>query len=155
MASGAIVSIRPDGRQSETAAALQKGVCRRFRAQGFATLCEFTLASGRRADVIALGPKGDVWIVEIKSSPEDFRADRKWPDYRDFCDRLYFAVTSSMDQALLPLDAGLIIGDAFGAEILRDPIETPLNAARRKAMTISFARAAAMRLHGLYDPEML
>ncbi|MBL8894272.1 MAG: MmcB family DNA repair protein [Rhizobiales bacterium] len=155
MASGAVISIRPDGRQSETAAALQKGVCRRFRAQGFATLCEFTLASGRRADVIALGPKGDVWIVEIKSSPEDFRADRKWPDYRDFCDRLYFAVTSRMDQALLPVDAGLIIADAFGAEILRDPVETPLNAARRKAMTISFARAAALRLHGLYDPEML
>ena len=155
MASGAVISIRPDGRQSETAAALQKGVCRRFRAQGFATLCEFTLASGRRADVIALGPKGDVWIVEIKSSPEDFRADRKWPDYRDFCDRLYFAVTSRMDQALLPVDAGLIIADAFGAEILRDPVETPLNAARRKAMTINFARAAAMRLHGLYDPEML
>jgi hypothetical protein len=155
MASGAIIPIRPDGRQSETAALLQKGVCRRFRAQGFATLCEFTLASGRRADVIALGPKGDVWIVEIKSSPEDFRADRKWPDYRDFCDRLYFAVSSTMDQALLPLDAGLIIADGFGAEILRDPDETPLNAARRKAMTISFARAAALRLHGLYDPEML
>jgi hypothetical protein len=155
MASGAIIPIRPDGRQSETAALLQKGVCRRFRAQGFATLCEFTLASGRRADVIALGPKGDVWIVEIKSSPEDFRADRKWPDYRDFCDRLYFAVSSTMDQALLPLDAGLIIADAFGAEILRDPDETPLNAARRKAMTISFARAAALRLHGLYDPEMM
>lgn len=155
MAPGAVVSIRPDGRQSETAALVQKGVCRRFRAQGFATLCEFTLASGRRADVIALGPKGDVWIVEIKSSPEDFRADRKWPDYRDFCDRLYFAVSSTMDQALLPLDAGLIIADAFGAEILRDPAETPLNAARRKAMTISFARAAAMRLHGLYDPEMM
>jgi hypothetical protein len=155
MAPGAVISIRPDGRQSDTAALLQKGVCRRFRAQGFATLCEFTLASGRRADVIALGPKGDVWIVEIKSSPEDFRADRKWPDYRDFCDRLYFAVAASMDQALLPLDAGLIIADGFGAEILRDPAETPLSAARRKAMTISFARAAAMRLHGLYDPEML
>ena len=113
------------------------------------------MASGRRADVIALGPKGDVWIVEIKSSPEDFRADRKWPDYRDFCDRLYFAVTASMDPALLPSDAGLIVADAFGAEVLRDPLETPLNAARRKAMTISFARAAALRLHGLYDPEML
>ena len=113
------------------------------------------LASGRRADVIALGPRGDVWIVEIKSSPEDFRADRKWPDYRDFCDRLYFAVTASMDQALLPSEAGLIVADAFGAEILRDPLETPLNAARRKAMTISFARAAALRLHGLYDPEMM
>ncbi|MBL8905695.1 MAG: MmcB family DNA repair protein [Rhizobiales bacterium] len=155
MAARAIVSIRPDGRQSETAALLQKGVCRRFRAQGFATLCEFTLASGRRADVIALGPKGDIWIVEIKSSPEDFRADRKWPDYRDFCDRLYFAVAASMDPALLPVEAGLIIADAFGAEILRHPQETPLNAARRKAVTIGFARAAAMRLHGLYYPEMM
>jgi hypothetical protein len=154
MHSGALFTIRPDGRQSDTAAAIQKGVCRHFRTQGFATLREFTLASGRRADVIAMGPRGDLWIVEIKSSPEDFRADRKWPDYRDFCDRLYFAVTVSMDQLLLPADAGLIVADSFGAEILRHPQETPLNAARRKAMTISFARAAAQRLHGIHDPEI-
>ena len=102
MQSGVLFTIRPDGRQSETAAIIQKGVCRHFRAQGFAALCEFTLASGRRADVIAMGPRGDLWIVEIKSSPEDFRADHKWPDYRDYCDRLYFAVTASMDQSLLP-----------------------------------------------------
>jgi hypothetical protein len=155
MSSGVVISLRPDGRQSQTAAAIQKGVCRQLRAHGFATLCEHTLASGRRADVIALGPRGDVWIIEIKSSPEDFRADHKWPDYRDYCDRLYFAVAASMDQALLPAEAGLIVADAFGAEILRHPVETTLNAARRKAMTIAFARAAALRLHGLYDPEII
>ena len=144
-----------EGRQSAMAAGVQRGVRRLFAQLGHASLPEFTLASGRRADVIALAPDGLLTIVEIKSSVADFRTDGKWPDYRDFCDRLYFAVASSMDQALLPADAGLIVADAFGAEVLRDPLETPLNAARRRAMTISFARAAAMRLHGLYDPEML
>jgi hypothetical protein len=143
-----------DGRQSETALRIRRGTGRLLRAAGFAIVPEFTLASGRRADVIALGNDGAIWIVEIKSSPADFYADGKWPDYRDYCDRLYFAVSTELDHAILPADAGLIVADEWGAEILRHPPETPLAAARRKALTLQFARAAALRLHGLYDPEI-
>jgi hypothetical protein len=147
--------VRQDGRQSETAAAIQKGVCRHLRAAGFATLCEFTLASGRRADVMALSPKGTLWIVEIKSSINDFRSDRKWIEDYDFCDRFYFAISPDLGPDIIPLKAGLIIADAWGADIRRDPANQPLHASRRRAMTLSFARAAALRLHGLYDPEMM
>jgi hypothetical protein len=145
--------LKPDGRQSETAASIQKGACRLLRAMGFATLTEFTLASGRRADIIAIAGKGELWIVEIKSSPGDFYADRKWPEYGDYCDRLYFAVSPEMDAGILPVETGLIVADAFGAEFMRHPVDAPLNAARRKAVMIQFARAAALRLHGLYDPN--
>ncbi|QIG48282.1 MmcB family DNA repair protein [Nordella sp. HKS 07] len=148
-------TIRPDGRQSQTAALIQKGVCRYLRAAGFATLSEFTLASGRRVDVMALSPAGQIWIVEIKSSLEDFRTDLKWPEYRDFCDRLYFAITTDLSPEIMPAEAGLIIADGWGAEVQRNPAEHLLHASRRKAMTLSFARAAALRLHGLYDPENL
>lgn len=146
------LELRPDGRQSETALMVQKGVCRLLRAAGFATLTEFTLATGRRADVIGLGAQGVIWIVEIKSSLEDFRADGKWPEYREYCDRLFFAIPQEMDQEIMPADAGLIIADSWGAEILREPGETPLHASRRRTLTLAFARAAALRLHGLYDP---
>ena len=143
-----------DGRQSETALKIRRGTGRLLRASGFAIVPEFTLASGRRADIIAVGGSGAIWIVEIKSSPQDFYADGKWPDYRDYCDRLYFAVSMELDHAILPADAGLIVADEWGAEILRHPLETPLAAARRKAMILQIARAAALRLHGLHDPEM-
>ena len=146
---------KPDGRQSQTAAAIQKGVCRHLRAAGFATLCEFTLASGRRADVMALSSRGTLWIVEIKSSINDFRSDHKWTEYYDFCDRFYFAIAPELGPEIIPPEAGLIIADAWGAEIRRDPAEQLLHASRRKAMTLSFARAAALRLHGLYDPDVI
>jgi hypothetical protein len=113
------------------------------------------LASGRRADVLALSPKGTLWIVEIKSSINDFRSDRKWTEYYDFCDRFYFAISPELGPDIIPHEAGLIIADAWGAEVQRDPMDQPLHASRRKAMTLSFARAAALRLHGLYDPEMI
>lgn len=145
--------IRPDGRQSETAFMIQRGVCRMLRETGFACLTEFTLATGRRADVIGIGGRGEIWIVEIKSSPEDFRADRKWPDYRDYCDRLFFAIPTFMEQRLIPEVTGLIVADAHGALLLRHPQETPLAGPRRKALTLAFGRAAALRLHGLHDPE--
>lgn len=142
-----------DGRQSEIALMVQRGVCRLLRNAGFATLTEFTLASGRRADVIALNDSGQIWIIEIKSSPADFHADGKWPEYRDYCDRLYFAIPAHMDEALIPASSGLIVADQWGADILRDVEEQPLHASRRKALTLAFARAAALRLHGLYDPN--
>ena len=142
----------PDGRQSVTAAAVQRGLCRLLREHGCAVLTEFTLASGRRADVTAIKPDGTIWIIEIKSSPEDFYVDVKWPEYRDYCDQLYFAAPPSLDHVILPDDAGLIVADQYGAEILRYAPPHPLVAARRKAVTLSFARVAAQRLHGLWDP---
>jgi hypothetical protein len=148
-------SIKPDGRQSETALMVQKGVCRHLRQAGFATLCEFTLASGRRADIVALNPQGRIWIVEIKSSVDDFRSDMKWPEYYDYCDRLYFAIPPHVDPEIIPLATGLIIADAWGADVRREPLDQVLHASRRKAMTLGFARAAALRLHGLFDPEVM
>jgi hypothetical protein len=132
---------------------VQRGVCRLLRAAGFATLTEFTLVTGRRADVIALNESGSIWIVEIKSSLEDFRCDGKWPEYRDYCDRLFFAIPQAMDPEIIPAETGLIVADSWGADILRHPGETPLHASRRKAVTLNFARAAALRLHGLHDPH--
>jgi hypothetical protein len=142
-----------DGRQSETALRVQRGASRLLREAGFAVLPEFTLASGRRADLAALGAKGEVWIVEIKSSLQDFFSDGKWHEYWEFCDRLYFACAPEMDAAILPTEAGLIVADHWGGEIIRHPAEAPLNAARRKSVALAFARAAALRLHSLHDPQ--
>ena len=142
----------PDGRQSETAALVMRGTCRLLRNMGFAVLPEFTLASGRRADVIAMDPGGLIWIVEIKSSPADYRADEKWREYRDFCDRFCFAIPHTMDQAIIPEDVGLIVADSHGAELLRQMPDHALHASRRKAVSLLFARVAAQRLHSLWDP---
>ena len=143
-----------DGRQSETAAAVQRGVSRMLSMAGFATLPEFPLVSGRRSDVIAINDKGRIWIIEIKSSVADYRADNKWPEYWDYCDELYFAVPPELPQEILPTETGLIVADAWGAEILRRPEPQSLAGARRKAVTLRFARAAALRLHSVYDPKV-
>jgi hypothetical protein len=141
-----------DGRQSAHALAVARGVGRLLRARGFVMVSELPLATGRRADIVGMGPGGEVWIVEIKSSIEDFRADEKWPDYRFSCDRLYFASHAEVPADIFPEDAGLIMADAFGAEMLRDAPEHRLAGATRKAMLVRFAQAAALRLHGLIDP---
>ena len=145
-------ALKPDGRQSETAAAIQRGVGRLLRAHNYSILTEFTLASGRRADVVGVGPDGMLWIIEIKSSPVDFKVDQKWPEYRDYCDKFSFAIPQSMDAVLIPQDAGLIVADQWGAEILRPASSHPLHASRRRAVLIAIARAGAQRLHGLWDP---
>ncbi|MCB5174855.1 MmcB family DNA repair protein [Microvirga lenta] len=142
-----------DGRQSPVAAGVQRGVRRLFAQLGHSTIPEFTLANGRRADVIALAPNGTLTIVEIKSSVADFRADRKWPDYEDFCDRFYFAVPETVPFDILPEDRGLILADSFGAAIMREAPHHPLAGARRKAVTLRFAHAAASLLHALADPD--
>jgi hypothetical protein len=142
-----------DGRQSPTALGIAIGVRRLLAAQGFASLAELSLASGRRADIAALGAGGQFWIVEIKSSIADYRADGKWPDYRDYCDRLFFAVPPDIPVEILPDDTGLILADGFGAEMIRDAPEHRLAGARRKAVTLRFAQAAAQRLHALVDPQ--
>lgn len=142
-----------DGRQSERALAIQRGVRRYLRALGFASVCEMTLKSGRRADVVAVSQSGDIHIVEIKSSVADFNADRKWPDYRAFCDRFYFATLQDVPADIFPDDAGLFVADAYGADMIRDAPEHRLSAARRKAVTLLFARSAANALHALADPD--
>ena len=138
--------LRPDGRQSETALAIRRGLARLLRDHDHVLLAEFTLASGRRADIIALGGDGMIWIIEIKSSPEDFYADNKWQEYREFCDKFSFAIPQHMDAVIIPMEAGLIIADQWGAEIMRPASLHPLHASRRKALTQSFARSAAQRL---------
>ncbi|WP_336487680.1 MmcB family DNA repair protein [Methylobacterium nigriterrae] len=147
-----IAILPPDRRQSATAAGIQRGVRRLFAELGHVTIPEFSLANGRRADVIALSACGRLTIVEIKSSVADFRADKKWPDYRDYCDRFYFAIPESVPAGIIPDEAGLIVADAFGAAILREPADHPLSGARRKAVTLRFAHCAASLLHALADP---
>jgi hypothetical protein len=146
-------ALAPDRRQSPVAAGVQRGVRRLFAQLGHVTLVEFTLANGRRADVIALSPDGLVTIVEIKSSVADFRADQKWPNYEEFCDRFFFAVPETVPFDILPADRGLILADSFGAAIVREAVHTPLAGARRKAVTLRFAHHAASMLHGLADPD--
>ena len=122
-----------------------RGAARLLTALGLAPLWEVTLPNGRRVDLMALSPRGDLTIVEVKSSLEDFRADGKWPDYAPFCDRFYFAVAPEFPRHVLPPEPGLIVADAFGGAVLHDPVPSPLAPARRKALTLSFARLAAWR----------
>lgn len=143
----------PDGRQSVTALAVARGTSRLLHALGLSVVSELPLASGRRADLVGLGGRGEVWIVEIKSSIADFRADHKWMDYRQHCDRLFFATTVEVPCGIFPKDTGLIVADAFGAEIVCEAPEHRLHASRRKSMMLAFARAAALRLTALADPE--
>lgn len=143
-----------DGRQSETALFVARGTRRLLRAKGFSTVAEMTLQSGRRADIVALSGEGAIHIVEIKSSIADFRADAKWRDYRLHCDRLFFAIPPEVPPEIMPEDAGLIIADAYGAEILRDAPEHRLAGATRRAVLLRFAHLAAHRLHGLSDPQV-
>src|SRR5579872_1200093 len=143
----------PDGRQSETALAVARGTARLLRSLGFACVSELPLPSGRRADLVAINERGEIWIVEIKSSVEDLRADQKWPEYRTHCDRLFFAFTQDLPCEIFPGETGLIIADAYGAHMHCEAPEHRLPAATRKAMTIRFALVAAQRINRLIDPQ--
>jgi hypothetical protein len=123
-----------------------------LEALGHGVLTEFPLRSGRRGDILSLGAKGEIWIVEVKSSVADFRADHKWRDYLEWCDRLVFAVGPEFPAAILPAEAGLIVSDEYEGIMTREPASTPLPAARRKALTLRFALLAARRLSGGDDP---
>src|ERR1700675_1728344 len=153
MSLGSITTVPADGRQSETALAVARGTQRLLLALGLSCVAELSLLSGRRADLVALGGDGEIWIVEIKSSVADFRADQKWTDYRMHCDRLFFATTVEVPCDIFPRDTGLIVADAFGAAITCDAPEHRLHAATRKSMLLAFARTAALRLAALADPE--
>jgi hypothetical protein len=142
-----------DGRQSDTALAVARGAARLLHAHGFCVVSELPLPSGRRADLVALDSGGAIWIVEVKSSVADFRTDQKWQDYRLHCDRLFFATTVEVPCEIFPPDTGLIVADAYGAEFRCEAPEHRLAAATRKAMMLLFARAAALRLQSLADPN--
>jgi hypothetical protein len=133
---------------------LARGVMRHLRDLGFASLAEFVPARGLRVDVIGLGRKGEIWVVECKSSRADFQSDTKWQGYLDWCDRYFWAVDTAFPTELLPQETGLIIADRFDAEILRMAPEDKLAPVRRKALTHKFATDAAQRLMSLKDPRL-
>lgn len=129
--------------------AVTRGVARVMLDLGYAPLMEVRLPNGRRADVMALGRKGEIVICEVKSSVEDYRVDRKWGDYLPYCDAYYFAVAPEFPDGILPEEPGLIVADGFGGAVVRTATPTPLASARRKALTLAFGRLAAMRATGL------
>jgi hypothetical protein len=140
--------------ESPTALRLCRGVRRMLWMLGYASLPEFPLANGRRADVFGVTRGSEIVIVEIKSSIADFRSDQKWPDYRDFCDSFFFAVDDSFPSELIPESCGLILADAFGAEIVRGAPVERLAGARRKSLVSAFGQLAAGRLHRMEDPML-
>ncbi len=129
----------------ETTEVVTRGAARLLSALGWAPLLEVSLPNGRRADVMALGPKGEIAIVEVKSGVLDYRTDRKWGDYLPYCDAFFFAVAPEFPREILPDEPGLMVADGFGGAVLREAPSTPLAPARRKALTLTFARLAALR----------
>ena len=132
----------------ETTEAVTRGAARLFLALGYAPLAEVTLPNGRRADLVALGPRGEIAIAEVKSGVDDYRVDRKWGEYAPFCDAFYFAVAPHFPREILPAGPGLIVADGFGGAVLIEAPVFPLAPARRKALTLAFARLAAVRAAG-------
>ena len=143
----------PDRRHSATALEIARGTSRLLRSLGFSCVSELTLPSGRRADLAAMNARGDIWIVEIKSSLADLRADQKWQDYRMYCDRLFFAFTQDLPCEIFPPDTGLIVADGYGAHMHCDAPEHRLPAATRKSIIVSFGMHAAQRMNRLIDPQ--
>ena len=130
----------------ETTLTVTRGVARLFQALGYAPLLEVGLPNGRRADVMAIGPRGEIAIAEVKSGIEDYRVDRKWGEYLDYCDAFYFAVAPEFPREILAEGPGLIVADGFGGAVLTEAPIAPLAGARRKALTLAFARLAATRV---------
>lgn len=142
-----------DRRQSPQAAVIARGAGRVLAGHDMHCVAELTLPSGRRADLLAVGPAGEIWIVEIKSSLADFQADAKWPEYRDYCDRLLFAVSPDFPLEVLPAETGLIVCDRYGGEMVREAPAHPLAPARRRVLLLRALRVAAGRLMTLADPQ--
>lgn len=131
---------------------LARGVARHLLSHDFMSLTEFVPTSGLRVDVMALGPKGELWIVECKSCRADYLGDRKWQNYLDWCDRFFWAVDEAFPTEILPTEGGLMLADPYDAEIMRMGEERRLAPARRKMLVQMFARHAARRLQSLRDP---
>ena len=129
----------------ETTLGVTPGAARLLLDMGYAPLAEVCLPNGRRADVMAIGPRGDIVIVEVKSGIEDYRVDRKWPEYAPYCDAFYFAVAPEFPEGVLPDEPGLIVADGFGGAVVRPAPSAPLAPARRKALTLAMARLGALR----------
>ena len=125
---------------------IRRGMQRQLIEMRHVTLPELSLRSGRRADIVTLSVKGEIWIIEIKSSIEDFRVDRKWPDYRLHSDRFFFATHPAVPSEIFPAECGFILSDGYGAEIMREAPEHRMAAATRKALMLRIARAGAARL---------
>jgi hypothetical protein len=142
----------PEPGAAERTLAIGRAAMRFCGARGWAPMAEMPLPDGRRADIMALAPDGQFLVIEVKSGARDFLADRKWPDYRAWCDRLYFAVDLDFPQELLPAETGLVVADGFQAALLREAPHHPLAPARRRALLHRFARQAAGRLAALADP---
>ena len=130
----------------DDAQALARGAARLFWQLGYSAMPEFILPDGRRADLFCVGRKGEIAIIEVKSGVADFRADNKFEDYAEYCDTFYFAVSQRFPHDLIPPHCGLIIADGFGGAIVRESPLEKLAAARRKAITLRFARVAADRV---------
>ena len=149
------VSGTPAFTRPETTGAVTRGAARLLLELGYAPLAEVTLPNGRRADLMALGPRGQIVIVEVKSSLEDYRTDLKWGEYAPYCDAFYFAVAPHFPREILPDGPGLIVADGFGGAVLIEAPVIPLATARRKALTLSFARLGAMRALGVPVTESI
>lgn len=139
-------------RQTETARDIARGTMRCLNGHGLSAITEVSLANGRRADLMGLSTVGEIWIIEIKSSINDFRSDQKWPEYRDYCDRFFFAVKPDFPRDVLPESTGLILADRYHGEVVRPADAHRMVAARRKAVLSHFGRTAAQRLQALLDP---
>ncbi len=131
-----------------------RGVCRGLSDLGYSVLTEFTLANGRRVDVMALSGDGRFLATEVKVSTADFLGDTKWPDYLPYCDSFFFAVPDSFPRDLVPEQCGLIVADAYGAEVMRTPDHPLMHASRRRSVVLRFARVAADRLQLSRDPRL-
>ena len=140
--------------EQRTAMRLCRGARRLLWTKRYASITEFPLSNGRRADIVGVADGCDIVIVEVKSSIVDFKTDQKWPDYRAFCDAFYFAVGEDFPAELIPDHCGLIVGDAFGAAVVRPSPVEKLAAPRRKTLIHSFGQLAAGRLHRLEDPML-
>jgi hypothetical protein len=138
----------------EPARTICRGTIRLLHSMGYSATVELPLPSGRRADIAAVGPSGEIWIVEVKSCLNDFRTDQKWEDYRAHCDRLFFAVDCDFPQDVIPDEAGLMVVDGYGGAILREAMPHPLAAATRKAVMLRIARISSSRLSALNDPKI-
>ena len=130
-----------------------RGVARHLARLNFASLEEFVPTRGLRVDLMAIGPKSEIWIIECKSGRADFMADKKWQGYLDYCDSFFWAVDMQFPTNILPDKGGLIVADAFDAEVLRIPEESTLSPARRKKIIHKFGRDAALRLRSFRDPD--
>ncbi len=148
-----VESLKPEDRMPMPGQVLARGVCRHLAGHGFAVVEEFSPERGKRLDVMALGPKGQLWVIECKSSRADFTSDGKWEGYLEWGDRYFWAVDQDFPTDLLPEDTGLIVADGYDAEILRMGPENKLAGARRNAVIRRFATHAARRLHALRDPD--